>query len=167
MNECTVCLQYQIQHNLIKAEKCPECGKYSFSWKQNEDGCFYTECGDCGFFMVADLNTPCEMNGYFYQDIKLEIIPQTKEVSAKMILKLAKLFHISALQMKNGIKEGYTADVSPYIIEELLKLLSESDIAYKVDSLFEPRKVYESYKECRYPYSRMNQLKRDDLREET
>ena len=160
MDICKSCLEYQIRNDLIESEICPECGQKMLVWKKDNSGCFYSQCSNCPMFVAVDMNTPCELDTRFREDIRLEIYQQETYVANIVIMKLAKILRISAVQTKKAIKEGYTTLISPYEIDEVIRLLDENGISYITNKRFEPMKEYGFFKECSYPYSRMNEFKK-------
>ena len=160
MDVCKSCLEYQIRNNLIEPEICPECGQKTLVWKKDKHGCFYSECSNCPMSIAVDMNTPCEEDTRFREDISLKIKPQETDVSSMVIMKLAKILRIAALQTRAAITEGYAAKISPYEIDDIIQLLDQSGISYITDKRFEPMKEYGFYKECSYPYSEMCAFKK-------
>lgn len=155
MDACRECIAYKVHHNTAEPWECPDCNQKTFIWKQNNSGTFYMECSNCGSLAAVDLNTPCEQDPIFWQRSEIVIEPQPEKYSNRVILDLAKHFHINTLQMRKRLMEGYTVEFGVDKIGEYTELFKRNGIAYRIDEPEDPRCKYLYYEKCNYLYSAM------------
>ncbi len=153
-NGCKNCIEYKLNHNQIDNCKCLDCGNDTMVWKQEESGTFYVECSYCGTIAAVDLNTPCEEDKVFWQEIKIIIEPNQGKISNRDILDLAKFFNYNGVQMRNKLCCGFSAEATfTHGFDDIIDILQQKGINYKVVKPDDPRKKYPYYKYCKYPYS--------------
>ena len=155
MYGCEECIVYALNNNLIEPEECPECGKKTLAWKQSEFGTPYMECSACGFSLAVDLNTPCELDHVFHDNIRISMESQTMLPDKNSILMLAKDFGMSTVQMLKCLKEGFSVEMTAEKLDMVIMDLKTVGLEYKIDDSVDLREKYHFYKECGYPYSKM------------
>lgn len=165
MNGCEGCIVYEIRHDLTEAEECPECGKKTLVWKQEEFGTPHMECLECSYGIGVDLNTPCELDPVFHNDATIFIDPQTVQPDKNTIMMLAKDFGMNAIQMHKGLKEGFSVVMAPDKLDKAIMDLKSIGVEYRVDGFEDLREKYPFYRECGYPYSHMRMCIQNDKRD--
>ncbi len=150
MNGCEKCLAYKIQNGMAEKEICRTCFKRTLAWKPE----FYLECPKCGGIVGVDFNSACEMDPLFKLNPLLILRSQTLPRN-EVIIEMAKILNLNALQMRQKLQEGYSVEIDYSDYDRLVQILDENNIDYRFDNVVDLRKKYTFYKECKYPYSRM------------
>lgn len=143
MDACKECIAYIIHHNLAKPGVCEDCGHNTMVWKQDRSGTFYLECANCSSLIAVDLNTPCEQDPLFEQQVRLVIEPQTHVLNKRTILDIAKQFHLNVLQMREKLIHGYTIEAESIEVDYLAKVLDRYEIDYRIIRPIDPREKIE------------------------
>jgi len=155
MNGCENCLQYLIEQRKTETEYCTMCGHKTIQWKQNEFGTFQMECTNCNAVVAVDLNTPCELDEELNHNVKLTINPQRLLPDKTIIHKLGKVLHLNALQMKEKLECGYSAEIDHASLNQIINLVKENNLEHIIDYECDMKAKYPLHKECKYPYSPM------------
>lgn len=159
MDSCKECIAYIIHHDLAEPGICEDCGQYTMVWKQDRAGTFYAECTNCGSLVAVDLNTPCEQDSLFEQQVQLVIEPQSHALNKRAILDVARQFHLNVLQMREKLIDGYTIEAENIEVDYLAKVLDQYEINYRIIRPIDPREKYRYYEKCGYPYSPMREYR--------
>ena len=159
MNGCEKCAIYLAQNNLDEPDFCCECGKKTAKWHLDKGGCPIVNCSECGDILAVDMNMPCELDSSFHENVIIRIEAQKELLPKDVVVKLAKFFEMTSLQMHQKLKEGFTAEMSVAKTEKAISFLKSSNVTFSLENYVDFRRKYPFYKECRYPYSRMRIFK--------
>ncbi len=151
INACEGCIAYKAQNGKAEKEICGNCLKRTLVWKPE----FYLECTNCGSTVGVDFNSTCEMDPLFSQNPLLILQPQNEIPANKVILELANILKVNALQMRKNLQEGYSVEIDYSYYDGLTHFLKENHIAHKFNNVVDLRDKYPFYKECKYQYSKM------------
>ena len=157
INVSEQCLQYTVSSPEPTYDECPFCHKIAMAWVQGKTGTFHLECSKCGEIIAVDLNTPCESDPMFYQPVHISIKPVTEKHEKDYLLRISKHLHLSAIQTRKELMNGCTLDVDIGNLVPLIEALRQLNIEYQLN-IDDPCEKYASYKECKYPYSKMRQI---------